>query len=427
MYLSTIFIFSLLNRHTLACSFHNSGDPPSLSNNRRALPNPSTRTAIHDIRIFDDNTFTPPQTVCIESGLVASLTSCQDAPIQINGTGKFLLPGLFGSHVHLTDIHSLEDFTSYGCTSAIHMDCQNLTQCDILTSQEGLASVKRAGRSIVGIDSSHAKHEPLRPKDEFMYPNTSGRAFVEWQFGNGSDFHKITVEVNGPTLEQQIDMVKTAHGEFEKQTMTHAADVLAYQQAIASRTDGIQHVPDDGLLSSTMIQRIKAQKQFVTPTHNVYEFGFREPVLQEYFNIQPSSNRSISHAESDAQHLYVADVPLIVGTDSIGTMTMNGSSVTVPFGSSVHFEMQNLVNIVGMSPSEAINAATREAAKWHRLPDRGTIEFGNRADLLMLGSDPLLNITNTLDIKRIWVHGVEVSRVRKRDGDEMGNPARATG
>jgi imidazolonepropionase-like amidohydrolase len=61
------------------------------------------------------------------------------------------------------------------------------------------------------------------------------------------------------------------------------------------------------------------------------------------------------------------------------------------------------MNIVGMSPAEAIDAATGEAAKWHRLPDRGTIEVGKRADLLMLGPDPLLNITNTLDIEKVWV------------------------
>ena len=305
------------------------------------------------------------------------------------------------------------------------MNCQNLTQCDILTSQEGhgLASVKRAGRSSVGINSSHARHEPTRPKDEFIYPNTSGKVFTEWQFGNGSDFHKITAEVEGPTLEQQIDMVKTAHGEFGKQTMTHAADVLAYQQAIASRTDGIQHVPDDGLITDAMIMRIKVQKQFVTPTLNVFEFGFRSPVLQKYFNIQANSNRSISHAETNSQRLYNAGVPLIVGTDSVGTLTMNGSSVEVPFGLSVHFELQNLVSILDMSPAEAINAATRDAANWHRLPDRGTIEFGKRADLLMLGSDPLVDITNTLDIERVWALGVEVSQVTKRDGDEMGNPA----
>ena len=52
----------------------------------------------------------------------------------------------------------------------------------------------------------------MRPKDEFIYPNTSGIAFVEREFGNGSDFHKITAEVNGPTLEQQVDIDECDRG-----------------------------------------------------------------------------------------------------------------------------------------------------------------------------------------------------------------------
>ncbi|CAG7564278.1 unnamed protein product [Fusarium equiseti] len=131
----------------------------------------------------------------------------------------------------------------------------------------------------------------------------------------------------------------------------------------------------------------------------------------------------MEHAETNAKYLYSTGVPIIVGTDSVGTMTMNGSSVTVLFGLGVHFEMQSLMNIVGLSPAEAINAATREAAKWHRLQDRGTIEIGKRANLLMLGSNSLLNITNTLDIEKVWVLGAEVARVQKRDREEMGNPA----
>jgi hypothetical protein len=57
-------------------------------------------------------------------------------------------------------------------------------------------------------------------------------------------------------------------------------------------------------------------------------------------------------------------VPLIVGTDAVGSMMVNSSTVSVPFGLSVHLEMENLEQAVGMSSGEAINAATRDAAKW---------------------------------------------------------------
>ncbi|KAF3034940.1 hypothetical protein E8E11_001239 [Didymella keratinophila] len=119
---------------------------------------------------------------------------------------------------------------------------------------------------------------------------------------------------------------------YQKQTMTHASSVLGYEQAVKSMTDGIQHVPDDGLLSDAIIAQIKAQNQFVTPTINVFEAG----------------------------------VPLIAGTDSIGHRDANGLELDVPWGLTLHYELQNLVNIVGMAPVEAINAAISQAAKWHR-------------------------------------------------------------
>lgn len=72
-----------------------------------------------------------------------------------------------------------------------------------------------------------------------------------------------------------------------------------------------------------------------------------------------------------------------------------------------------MVYIVGMSPAEAIDLATRDAAKWHRLSDRGTIEEGKRADLLLLNSDPTVNINNTLDIANVCVAGIQVEQVVK--------------
>lgn len=351
------------------------------------------------------------------------MNGCSNPTITVDGTNKYMIPGLIDSHLHLTDVQSLEEFTSYGCTSAMHMNCANYTQCHINAHQPGLASFVWAGMSAVGIGSEHEKQHPERPKDTLIYPDTDVVQFVGYQFTNGSDFMKITAEVNGPSTEQQIQMVNTTHHHFQRQSMTHASSIMAYQQSVESNTDGLQHVPDDGIIDEETIQRIKAQGQFVTPTLNVFEFAYRSPALQNYFAVEPGSNRSLSHAETNARLLYQYGIPMIAGTDSVGTLTRNGTSVEVPWGLSLHFELQNLVNIVRMSPAQAINAATRDAAKWHRVPDRGSIEVQKRADLLMLNSNPLEDITSTLDIDRIWAFGVEVENVAKVTNAAISNPA----
>ena len=57
-----------------------------------------------------------------------------------------------------------------------------------------------------------------------------------------------------------------------------------------------------------------------------------------------------------------------------------------------------------MSEVDALGAATVVPSRWHNLTGRGSVREGDRADLLLLkpGSNPLLNISQTMDIARFW-------------------------
>jgi hypothetical protein len=96
-----------------------------------------------------------------------------------------------------------------------------------------------------------------------------------------------------------------------------------------------------------------------------------------------------------------AHVPILAGTDAPNPGTANGASM--------HGELLLLVQ-AGLTPAEALEAATANPAKAFRLNDRGAIAPGMRADLLLLKGDPATDITATREIAGVWKAGVRDDR-----------------
>jgi imidazolonepropionase-like amidohydrolase len=83
------------------------------------------------------------------------------------------------------------------------------------------------------------------------------------------------------------------------------------------------------------------------------------------------------------------------------------------FGLAEHLELEAMVN-AGMTPAQALVAATSRAAEYLGLADRGSLMPGKRADLLVLDASPLDDIVNTRRISRMFIDGVELDRVALR-------------
>lgn len=80
-----------------------------------------------------------------------------------------------------------------------------------------------------------------------------------------------------------------------------------------------------------------------------------------------------------------------------------------PFGFAEQLELQAMVE-AGMSPGQAIVAATSRAAEFLGLRDRGAMVVGKRADFLVLDANPLDDIANTRRISRIVIGNAEIDR-----------------
>src|SRR5262249_18107059 len=92
-----------------------------------------------------------------------------------------------------------------------------------------------------------------------------------------------------------------------------------------------------------------------------------------------------------------ANVEILAGTDTANPYCFPG------FG--LHDELA-LLTKAGLTPMEALQAATRNAAKYLGLLDScGTVEQGKIANLVLLDADPLAEISNTQKINAVVVGG----------------------
>jgi imidazolonepropionase-like amidohydrolase len=67
-------------------------------------------------------------------------------------------------------------------------------------------------------------------------------------------------------------------------------------------------------------------------------------------------------------------------------------------------EFDGLIELVGMTPMEAIIAATKTGAECCGLEGQlGTIEVGKLADILVVNGDPVENINILKDIQKIQI------------------------
>lgn len=95
--------------------------------------------------------------------------------------------------------------------------------------------------------------------------------------------------------------------------------------------------------------------------------------------------------------IYDAGIPILAGTDFPNPFCFPG------FG--LHTELEWLVK-AGLTPAQALQTATVNAARYLDLQNQyGSVATGKIADLVLLDENPLTNISNTQKIQLVMVHG----------------------
>jgi imidazolonepropionase-like amidohydrolase len=352
-------------------------------------------------------------------------------------TGRFVIPGLIDSHVHIATDPSGEDSHARterrlrkallgGITTVRDMagDTRSLAslQRDALlgeiTSPDIYFAALFAGPAFFADPRTHdAARGAVAGQVPWMRAitdTTDMRQVVAEARGTGATAIKMYAELTG---EQARRISTEAHAQGLK-VWAHANLTIAMpMEVVTAGTDAISHAP---LLARAMDStHFRAALHTPAGTPLVIADSGLDAVLREMvrrhtvfeptlfiFQAEMPSMAPLGAAVTRRAH--ELGVTIIAGTDTLGDADADG--LTLP---NLHRELELLVSVGGLSPAEALESATRNAAAVVGAQSSiGTIEPGKLADIVVLRSDPLVDIRNTRTIQLVIKRG----RVYRRPG-----------
>lgn len=409
--------------------------PRQLVTNTGTNANDDNSFAIRDVRVFDGQRVLEDANVIVRDGRITAVgvdATIPDGLTVIDGVGKTLLPGLIDAHVHAWG-SARTDALRFGVTTELDMmgDWNRLPEIE--TQRQSLARTTQAdlwsAGAAVTVPGGHGTQYGM--KVPTLAPDGDVQAFVAARAQEGSDYIKIIVEdfsthtagkMQLPTLTpaQVAAAIDAAHAN-DLMAVVHVSRQADAQQAIQFGVDGLVHVFVDAPVSPDLVAAAVEHDAFVVPTLSVLASvaGVGEgaklatdrrlqPLLsgEQIGQLKagfPGAGRAqlFDNALRSVAALHDAGVTILAGTDAGNPGTAHGASL--------HGELELLVR-AGLTPTEALAAATSATAARFGLDDRGRIASGLRADLLLVEGDPTTDITATRAIAGVWKNGYAIDR-----------------
>jgi hypothetical protein len=413
-----------------------SSPPESVIRNVTVIPMDSERRVERQFVHIKDG-------IIISMGDDASLKLPSGATV-IDGTGKFLIPGIAEMHAHVPPNTQNSEYMS---------------EVLFMYKANGITTV----RGMLG----HPLHLDLRTKaerGEIVSPRifTSGPSIN----GNSAPTPEIVDRMVREQKEAGYDLLKLHPGitrvTFDQMVATadevgidyagHVSDFVGLPRALEVRQKSVDHldgympllIPDsvsvsilpiffgwnlipkiDELLIPEAVRRTKEAGVWNVPTQSLIEHLLGpdpidslasrpemayvpKPMLQSWRNAkQGYLNNPNFSTELGVEFIRIRR-EIIRELNKQGAGLLLGSDAPQIFnvpGFAIHHEMRMMVES-GLTPYEVLRAGTvNVAAYFEESETAGTVAVGKRADLVLLDEDPLLDIAHMKGVDAVWMGG----------------------
>ncbi len=385
-----------------------------------AVAQKDTSLAITHVTVIDCTgaAAKPNSTVVVTGGLISAVGLSETVVIPsgaqvIDAKGKFLIPGLWDMHGHLTDAtaDAFPLLIMNGVTGVRDMG-GDLDQIDRWRSEINNGArvgphIIRAGPFVDGPKQGVTNRLTVRTPEE-------ARQAVHTLKTKGVDFIKVHNALPRAAFFALMDEARKEHIPVAVHLPQGVSSAEASDAGVASlehietinesalwrkgaTAKTVEQAVDENLgpAGQELFQRFVKNGTWYVPTLVAYERGF---VLwsNDPESLKPRMNVQAKQIELVGM-MHKAGVQIMAGTDF-------SDWALVP-GVDLHNELALLVE-AGFSPLEALQAATLNPAKFLGKTDTfGTIQVGRTADLVLLDMNPLEDISHTRKIHAVVLGG----------------------
>jgi imidazolonepropionase-like amidohydrolase len=411
--------------------------------------------------IVGDSTVIERSAFVVENGAFVSVGRQGELPpplgaIRVNLAGMTVMPAMIDIHTHLgyrkgatfsadnftreNLLDQLQQFAAYGvaAVASAGTDRGELT-FQLRAMPAGGALVRTAGRGLAPPDAG--PNPPMRSAPYGVSSEQEARRDVRELAALKVDFVKIWVDDRNRTVPKLAPalyraIIDEAHKNHLR-VLAHIATLADAKALLRAGLDGFLHPVRDRDVDEELLTLLKARPNvffaltLFAPRLATYATKPRwlaesarigavppEEVARLADFVAGRTPEAIAAAREEwtilarnVAKLNAAGVRIALGTD------VGGASAGGLFGWAEHVELEHMV-AAGLSPAQAIVAATGTAAAVLGLDRLGTVAAGKSADFIVLDRSPLQDITMTRRIGRVYIRGQEMPR----RGRSVSNP-----